>query len=187
MTRRAHALGHLPLAEPQANTPVDVLVESPLWADHADAQAVVCRAIATAATVLRALPAVRGEVSVVLTDDTAIRVLNRTWREIDKPTNVLSFPVAPPSRSGERWGRGAAPPPLLGDIVIAYETAAREAAEQDKPFSHHLAHLVVHGFVHLIGYDHDSDKAADEMECLEAAILARLDVPDPYALRERGA
>ena len=128
---------------------------------------------------MRALPAASGEVSVVLTDDAAIRALNRHWRQIDKPTNVLSFPAT---------RRGPMPngmPRLLGDIVIAYETIAREAAAEHKPLLHHLAHLAVHGFLHLVGYDHDSDEAADEMERLEAKILARLDVPDPYVARPR--
>ena len=113
----------------------------------------------------------------MLTDDLAIRALNRDWRGKDKPTNVLSFPAQEP-----RADRGA--PRMLGDIVIAYETAAREAEVEGKPFMHHLAHLAVHGFLHLVGYDHEASEAADAMERLEVAILARLGVPDPYPLRD---
>jgi probable rRNA maturation factor len=120
----------------------------------------------------------RGELAVVLTDDAAIRALNRDWRSKDAATNVLSFPAkeARPDRRAPR---------LLGDIVIAYETVAREAAAEGKPFMHHLAHLAVHGFLHLVGYDHEANEDADAMEGLEIAILARLEVPDPYLLRDQ--
>lgn len=161
-------------AKPLTMTPVDVVVESALWAAEPGAEEAVRRAIAAAAATVLALPAAAGEVSVVLTDDAAVRSLNRQWRKIDQPTNVLSFP-APRSATGT--------PSLLGDIAVAFETTAREAAAEHKPLSHHLAHLAVHGFLHLLGYDHESDEAADEMERLEARILARLDVPDPYAAR----
>ena len=152
---------------------IDLTVDSALWNAEPQAEAVVCNAIATAADVVRALPAAGGEVSVVLTDDEKIQDLNRTWRKIDKPTNVLSFPA--PAAPGRSVG-----PAMLGDIVIAYETTAREAAAEAKPFAHHVAHLAVHGFLHLLGYDHETDTEAEEMERLEAAILARLDVPDPH-------
>ena len=112
----------------------------------------------------------------MLTDDAAIATLNRNWRGIDKPTNVLSFPAA-----GTRPARR-----LLGDIVIAYETLAREAPTRGRPFLHHLAHLAVHGFLHLIGYDHQTDAQADAMEGLESKILARLDMADPYLALEPG-
>jgi probable rRNA maturation factor len=157
--------------------PVDVIVESGLWAAEPGAEATVRRAIAAAAETVRALPDAAGEVSVVLTDDAAIRALNRRWRHLDQPTNVLSFP-APGSANGMAS--------LLGDIAVAYETTAREASEEHKPLADHLAHLAVHGFLHLVGYNHDSDETADEMEQLEARILARLGVPDPYTARAAG-
>ena len=109
---------------------------------------------------------------------------------LDSPTNVLSFPARnlSPSllrgRVAEGGKRRQVAPRHLGDIVIAYETTAREAADEGKPFEHHLAHLAVHGFLHLLGYDHESDREAEKMERLEAAILARLAVPDPYAPRD---
>jgi probable rRNA maturation factor len=153
---------------------VDIVIESPLWKTQRGADAMLRRAIAAAA----ALVPSDGELAVVLTDDAAIRALNRDWRGKDAATNVLSFPAkeARPDRRAPR---------LLGDVVIAYETVAREAAAEGKPFMHHLAHLAVHGFLHLVGYDHEANEDADAMERLEIAILARLDVPDPYLLRDQ--
>jgi probable rRNA maturation factor len=145
---------------------VEVIVKSPLWREQPRAELWVRNALATTAEHV-AVP--RGEVAVVLADDSAVRELNRKWRRIDAPTNVLSFPAKP--------GGGGA---VFGDIVIAYETTRREADEGRKPFDHHLAHLAVHGFLHLLGHDHASDAEADAMERLESVILAELDVPDPY-------
>jgi probable rRNA maturation factor len=117
------------------------------------------------------------EISVRLTDDAEIRKLNRQWRGEDKPTNVLSFPAPrPPAQVGM--------PATLGDIVLAYETVAREADEQHISFADHVAHLIVHGLLHLLGYDHQIDGEAVTMEELERSILARLGIPDPYAARE---
>ena len=106
----------------------------------------------------------------MLTDDSAIRLLNRAWRGIDAATNVLSFPAT----------RGSAETPLIGDIVLAYETIAREARDEKKPFAHHVAHLAVHGYLHLLGYDHERRKDAEAMEQTERNILRRLAIPDPY-------
>src|SRR5664279_5501384 len=143
----------------RAATPaIDIQVASKLWQAKPAAEQTVRAAIAAAAA---ALSTADGEVSVVLTDDAAIRTLNRDWRKIDKPTNVLSFPAP----------KGAA---MLGDIVIAYETLERECAEEDRIFLDHLAHLTVHGFLHLIGYDHQNDAQADEMEALESKIMILL-------------
>ena len=114
----------------------------------------------------------------MLVDDRAIRALNRNWRGKDKATNVLAFP-AHSARSGRFGGRVPIRP--LGDVVIAFETVQREAESARVPFDHHLAHLAVHGFLHLLGYDHAAEAEAETMEALEVAILARLDVPDPYA------
>jgi probable rRNA maturation factor len=99
-----------------------------------------------------------------------MRLLNRIWRGVDAATNVLSFP-------NKSVGGEAA---LIGDIVLAYETVAAEARQEGKPFAHHLAHLAVHGFLHLVGYDHQRDKDAAAMERLESKILHRLAIPDPY-------
>jgi probable rRNA maturation factor len=148
-----------------ATPEIDIQVTSPLWGAQPLAAAAVRDAIAAAA----AQVALGGEVSVVLTDDAAMQQLNRDWRGIDKPTNVLSFPAAK---------TGAAP--FLGDIVIAYETLARECAEENRAFLHHLAHLTVHGFLHLIGYDHQNDSDAAAMEGLESTIMRTMTMPDPY-------
>jgi probable rRNA maturation factor len=111
------------------------------------------------------------EMSVTYCDDAEIRALNAQWRGKDAPTNVLSFPTPGP----------LAARPLLGDIVVAYETVAREAAEQDKSLRDHTVHMVVHGFLHLIGYDHETAAEAEEMEGLERRIASRLGLRDPYA------
>jgi probable rRNA maturation factor len=152
---------------------IDVLIKSPLWKDVPDADAAVRTAISAAGAEISS-PA--GEVAVVLSDDAALRKLNRQWRNIDKPTNVLSFPASAKT--------GAAP--MLGDIVIAYETLACESREEGKELAHHLSHLAVHGFLHLMGYDHQNDSDADAMEKLESAVLARLQIPDPYLVRDLG-
>jgi len=151
-------------------TKIDVLVESDLWQEPAKVKAVLRRAVQEAAA---ALSTRRGELAIVLTDDSAIRLLNRQWRGIDRATNVLSFPAQ------DAWGK----PPLVGDIVLAYETIAREAHDEGKPFAHHLAHLAVHGFLHLLGYDHQGNKDAAEMEAIERKILRRLAIADPYRPR----
>ena len=153
---------------------IDVIVEAPQWDTAHGAEATVRRAITEAAIAIGADFKDR-VLAVLLTDDASVRRLNAQWRHIDKPTNVLSFPPA----SGQQG-----PVTSLGDIAIAYETTAREAEEEDKPFANHLAHLAVHGFLHLLGHDHETDTAAEQMEGLERAILARLGVPDPYLTHE---
>jgi probable rRNA maturation factor len=150
---------------------VDIQIASPRWDAEAAAEQTVRDAIAAAAA---AVEAEDGEVSVVLTDDETIRALNRDWRKIDKPTNVLSFP-APATPTGEK---------MFGDIVIAHETLARECNEEGRIFLHHLAHLTVHGFLHLIGYDHQTDSDADAMEALESKIMIAMKRPDPYLGRD---
>ena len=148
------------------------------WQAEPDADAVIHRAIATAAELVAA-DVGDTELAVMLTDDAGIRTLNGNWRGIDKPTNVLSFPALPPS--GPRGPEDA--PRMLGDIAIAYETTRREADEEQKPFDHHLSHLAVHGFLHLIGHDHEQDQEAETMESIEREILSQLGIPDPYAER----
>jgi probable rRNA maturation factor len=165
---------------PQAAPAIDIMVESPLWKAQRGVKAVLQRAICEAAAMAATSG---GELAIVLTDDSAIRALNRDWRGKDQPTNVLSFPANAPSRSRRADAREAGLR-LLGDIVIAYETMAREALAGHRPFAHHLAHLAVHGFLHLVGHDHAADADADAMEALEIAVLARLDVPNPYLPRD---
>jgi probable rRNA maturation factor len=158
----------------------EILVVAACWQDAPEADAVIQRAIAAAAESVDA-DVGEAELAVMLTDDSGIRTLNGNWRGIDEPTNVLSFPALQPV--GARKPGDA--PRMLGDIAIAYQTMRREADEERKPFNHHLSHLAVHGFLHLIGYDHENDADADAMESLEIEILARLGIPDPYARRER--
>ena len=150
---------------------VAVLVQSPQWKEQRGAAAAVRKAINAAAD---EISSPSGEVAVVLTNDAAIRKLNRQWRKIDKPTNVLSFPS---SQGAAMHGTA------LGDIVIAYETLKRESRDERKEFTHHLSHLAVHGFLHLMGYDHQNDSDAEAMEELERAILKRLKISDPYLVR----
>jgi probable rRNA maturation factor len=149
---------------------VDILIESPLWATEPDCEAVLQRAVNAAAG---EASSASSEIAIVLTDDSGIQALNRKWRGRDEPTNVLSFPAHPVSAAGRH----------LGDIALAFETLAREAKAQGKPFAHHLAHLAVHGYLHLLGYDHDTDREAEAMERFETRILRKLGIPDPYATR----
>jgi probable rRNA maturation factor len=160
---------------------VEVIIASPQWRKKPSAAALVRKAIRTAVSTkfvsTKSASTPRVELAIVLANDSAIRALNKQWRKLDAPTNVLSFPA-----KIVRTGRNA--PRQLGDIVIAFETTAREAAAEGKQFEHHLVHLAVHGFLHLLGYDHESDRDAKKMERLEVAILSRLNVPDPYVARD---
>jgi probable rRNA maturation factor len=166
---------------PSALPLTEVLVVAECWQTEPEAEAVIHRAINAAAEVADA-DVGEAELAIMLTDDTGIRTLNNNWRGIDKPTNVLSFPALQPTA-----GAPADAPRMLGDIAIAYETTRKEADDEEKPFDHHLSHLAVHGFLHLIGYDHEKDGDAEAMEGLEREILAQLGIPDPYADRERVA
>ena len=118
-------------------------------------------------------------VSLLFTSDAEVHTLNREWRSRDKPTNVLSFPMLERNELADLAPDG--PPVMLGDIALAHETCAREAAEKGVSLEHHAAHLIVHGLLHLAGHDHvDSDAEAEEMEALETAILAKMGIADPY-------
>jgi probable rRNA maturation factor len=161
----------------------EVLVVAECWQSEPDAEAVIRRAIAAAAEIVNAglkIDLGEAELAVMLTDDAGIRTLNNNWRGVDKPTNVLSFPALPPA--GPSGPDDA--PRMLGDIAIAYQITRAEADDEQKPFDHHLSHLAVHGFLHLIGYDHEKDDDADAMETLETEILAQLGIPDPYTDRD---
>lgn len=155
---------------------IDVAVEDERWHSAApDLEAFVARAVEAALAVAPQPPENACEISVLLADDATVQALNRSWRGKDKPTNVLSFPApAQPSHAGV-----AAP---LGDVVLAYDTLLRESAEQSKPLADHLAHLLVHGTLHLLGQDHETGEAeAEAMEALEVEALRALGLPDPYA------
>ncbi|SDF75031.1 MULTISPECIES: rRNA maturation RNase YbeY [Thalassobaculum] len=150
---------------------LDISLTAPAWEEAAeDVSALAERSVLAALTHVGVSGAL--EISLLLTDDAAQRALNRDHRGKDSATNVLSFPAGfmPP----------AGPRPL-GDISLALETVVREAAEQDKSVADHVSHLLVHGTLHLLGYDHGDDAEAEEMEALEREILAGLGIADPYA------
>jgi probable rRNA maturation factor len=151
-------------------SPFSILIEADGWHALAGAEDAAQRAYDAC---LKALPDLAGrELSFLLADDAAIAELNGAWRGKPKPTNVLSFPAAEiPADAG---------PQPLGDIILAYETLVREAADEGKPPLDHLAHLTVHGLLHLAGYDHETDADAERMEALEREVLASIGVPDPY-------
>jgi probable rRNA maturation factor len=152
---------------------IDILLEGGDWPSRQKLRAIARRAISAAAT--RARPALgpEPEVSLLFTDDAHMRLLNRDYRGKDAPTNVLSLPAAPVVRG--RFG------PPLGDIVLAAGTIRGEADEQGLAFEDHLTHLIVHGFLHLVGHDHEAEAEALAMEGLETAILGDIGIADPYA------
>jgi len=141
-----------------------------------DAAAVLARRAALAALKRQASGLRAAELSLVLAADRRLRGLNRAWRGIDKPTNVLAFPADDAVSDGAAGG----PPRQLGDVILAYETVTAEARAQGKPVEAHLSHLVVHGVLHLLGFDHQGAAEAADMEGAETAILAGLGLPDPY-------
>lgn len=166
---QAHLNDKPPATAPQSD--FDVVVEDERWtAELGDARA-LARSCLEAAAALE--PRVAGAPALLLADDAALQELNRRFRGFDKPTNVLSFPAAA--------GSG-----FLGDIAIAFDTCRREADEFGIAFRDHVQHLIVHGILHLVGHDHETDEEADRMERLESRILASLDVADPYAQENAG-
>lgn len=151
---------------------IDCAFETEWWMAEEELQKVSRVAINGAAQLLNEELDPDSEVSLLFTDDGQVQELNRDYRQQDKPTNVLSFAA--------QEGGGPATP-MLGDIVLARQTIEREAAEQEKSREDHLTHLIVHGFLHLLGYDHETDGEAEIMENLETRVLANLGIADPYA------
>ena len=163
----------------EARLDIQTSVEDPAWPSEEQLTAMASGILEQAAAFLvtaeeQPFPEGEVELSLVFTNDASIREINSEWRGQDKPTNVLSFPAFP-------LEPGGMPGPMLGDIVIARETVEREAADLGKTAQEHLTHLLVHGFLHLFGYDHLDADEAEEMEGLETRILAELGLPDPYA------
>jgi probable rRNA maturation factor len=146
---------------------IAVEVEDVAWVRAVPAAADLARRAGEAAAQGHA-----GEIAVLLTDDKTVRDLNRRFLAKDRATNVLAFP-------------DAAAADRLGDIALAFGVCQAEAAEQAKPLADHLRHLVVHGVLHLLGYDHHGDEDAERMEALERQILSGMNIPDPYAQRTR--
>ncbi len=174
---------------------VDVVVAADSWATLGDAPELIHRAAEVVAAGLgagliqpqdhphgsgeRHAAGLSGpfEAVVALSSDTEVRALNASYRGFDKPTNVLSFP-APKTAGGATASAGH--PVMIGDIVLAHETLVREAGDLGMPLAHHLQHLVIHGLLHLIGYDHETDIEAEAMEALETRLLADLGIDNPY-------
>ena len=152
---------------------IEFVETEPRWRRALPAQKLARAAVAAAAAEAGAKLARGAEMTVHLVNDEAIRALNKQWRGADAATNVLSFPAVPPER--------VASARLIGDVFVALETLAREAQDEAKPLADHYRHLVAHGFLHLLGYDHETQAQAEAMEAVEIAALARLGVPNPYA------
>jgi probable rRNA maturation factor len=150
---------------------VDILVNADAWEALPDLEGLADRVVRETHAQSDATLAEECELCITFCDDEEIRALNAEWRGQDKPTNVLSFPT--PGALAQK--------PLLGDIVIAFETVAREAREQDKSLADHTAHMIIHGFLHLIGYDHETSDEAEVMEALERRAAQALGMNDPFA------
>ena len=153
------------------------------WPSSADWPPLADEAANAAARAAPELAHPRLTASLLFTSDAEVHTLNREWRGKDKPTNVLSFPMLERAEllALGGMGEGDSPPELLGDIALAYETCAREAAEKGIRLEHHAAHLIIHGLLHLAGYDHEtSAQDAAEMEALEIKALAMMGIADPY-------
>ena len=152
---------------------LEISIPSALWRGLPRARAIARETIAACVDEAEIPPREGASVGLCLSDNARVRELNARWRGLDKPTNVLSFPAAPVGSLGETF--------MLGDIALAYETMADEAATSGVALADHYCHLVAHGFLHLMGYDHQTHEEAERMEALETRILARLGVADPYA------
>ena len=157
-------------AERHGRLEVEIVRHAGDWDRAMIAEAMLKRAAKAAFAAAPPPSATNFEVTIVLTDDLEMRALNRSWRGQDAPTNVLSFPA------GEGVSEG-----LIGDVVLGHETVSREARELGIPLSDHVSHLVVHGVLHLLGFDHARDDAAAAMEKRESQALASLNIADPYA------
>jgi probable rRNA maturation factor len=163
---------------PSSKIHVDLLIDEPAWSKaRLGLKMLVPEVLEAAFKALPVKPKAPLEIAITLSNDKNIKTLNRRHRNKNKATNVLSFPL---------WASLEDIPPMrvpipAGDIVIAYETMAREAGEQGKPLKAHFIHMLVHGFLHLLGYDHMTDSEAATMEGLEVKILKKLAIKDPYA------
>jgi probable rRNA maturation factor len=170
-----------PASGPDLDLDLDISVTCPLWTEILPGAAALSEIAAAAAFRMAPINGSadpKAEVSIVLADDDFVRALNRDYRGRDESTNVLSFPASEPD--DERAPPPPGAPRLLGDIVVAYQTTIGEAAGQGKTLGDHLCHLVVHGMLHLLGFDHQMPAPAEAMERLEIEILAGLDIANPY-------
>jgi probable rRNA maturation factor len=152
---------------------VDVRVDAGDWPPPSALSTLACRVVDAVVAALGPRAPDDGELSLLFTDDAHIHALNRRYRNIDRATNVLSFPA--PALTDARAGR------FLGDIAVASETLRREATSRGLTIEAHLSHLLLHGFLHILGYDHADEAEASAMERLETGILGELGIADPYA------
>lgn len=160
----------------------DILIEDPRWAGALDVRSLADRAITAVLCALEPDAIRTGEVSLLFSDDARISKLKGAWLGANVPTNVLSFPAADKDQlQGEGDGER-----FLGDIVFSFDTIRAEAQDEGKTLEAHLAHMVVHGFLHLVGFDHIDDDEAVVMEGLESRIMVALGMPDPWLIDERG-
>ncbi len=164
------------ISEPEPPLQPDIVRDAGDWAAFEPVEAAIAAAVAALGCLAAPSLPVPATVCIALSSDTAVAELNRVWRSKSGPTNVLSFPAP-----AQPLGTPTATPCFLGDVVLAAETVAREAQEMGLPPAHHLQHLVVHGILHLIGFDHEDDAQAEAMEALETTILASIGIADPYA------
>lgn len=157
---------------------LDLEIDIEEW-PKGDWEALTARCAAVAATVAAELANPRLSTSILFTADSEVHTLNREWRGRDKPTNVLSFPMLSHEELRDLAPDG--PPVMLGDLALAYETCAREAQEKAIPITDHASHLIIHGLLHLAGFDHEISTAdAEHMETLEVVALASMGIADPY-------
>jgi probable rRNA maturation factor len=158
-----------------SRTCTDIVIEDERWASVTGLEDLIPNLAAEAFRAARLSPE-NHSVSIALLSDAEVRGLNKAFRGKDAPTNVLSFPSSASAHGRSREGE----PHFLGDVALAYETVVSEASAQGKTVIQHAAHLVVHGVLHLAGFDHDGDADAERMEAAEGAVLARFGIPDPY-------
>lgn len=157
----------------QMNVEISVDVRDAQWGVAVSDAAGLCRIAALETLFSAQAISAPVEISVVLADDDFVQELNRTWRDVDAPTNVLAFPCSDDDGAPDAER-------LLGDVIIAFQTTQREAADLRLPLEHHFAHLIVHGVLHLLGYDHIDDAEAAIMEKMEIQALANLGIDNPY-------
>lgn len=168
------------MPDPESSIDITVIVDKPCWGRASIEWEGLIRP-----TVLKALRQSQwtqpAEINILLTDDETIQKLNKSYRNIDKPTNVLSFPSLEREEISDFIkGDKSQTPIILGDVALAFQTIQAESLKQKKSFDHHLVHLVVHGILHLLGFDHEKDDDAEVMESLEIEILSSFMIPNPY-------
>ena len=168
------------MSDPESSNEIIILINKPCWEQPLAYWTELLEPVVRK-TLHYAKWAQPSEVNILLTDDAEMRKLNKQYRGFDKSTNVLSFPSLEAKEVAALLNESTQQTPIiLGDIALAFEAIQHESREQDKSFTQHLVHLVVHGILHLLGYDHDNDEDASKMESLEIEILSDLMIPNPY-------